>query len=76
MLIEIKVEDMAEMIKADTEENYMEIVQRNAKDMITYYGVNNFYTYTAYELKEKYQNCMICQKQREKYCSVKKMCLY
>lgn len=38
MLIEIKVEDMAEMIKADTEENYMEVVQRNAKDMITYYG--------------------------------------
>lgn len=63
MLIEIKVEDMAEMIKADTEENYMEVVQRNAKDMITYYGerniiygVNNFYSYTAYELKKKYQN--------------------
>lgn len=63
ILIEIKVEDMAKMIKVDTEENYMEIVQRNAKDMITYYGernivygVNNFYSYTAYELKEKYQN--------------------
>lgn len=65
ILVDIFVEDMHETVIIDKYDNvdYDDIIERTAKDMITYYGernviygVNNYYDYAVYKIKEQYQN--------------------
>lgn len=65
ILVDIFVENMRETVIIDKYDNvdYSDIIERNAKDMITYYGerdiiygVNNYYDYTVYKIKEEYQD--------------------
>lgn len=65
ILVDIFVEDMHETVIIDKYDNvdYDGIIEHTAKDMITYYGerdviygVNNYYDYAVYKIKEQYQN--------------------
>ena len=65
ILVDIFVEDMHEIVIIDKYDNvdYDDIIEHTAKNMITYYGernviygVNNYYDYAVYKIKEEYQN--------------------